>query len=326
MVKRLGMQTLCEGIETADQLEFLRAVGCEKGQGYLFGKPLRHDEVMAELAARANRKYEDFSDDAYLDAVGQISLIDGSSAATTGIEAASFVGREPIAIAELRGGAARLLAANAAFQRVLDRVGFHSFDAFLEYSTADDVDLHKHAVETCLRSKETGAEQTFDFIANGWFCTVTTSFIAEAGDRVAYLIRVIAVEGAPQVTEGILLSGVLEAADRNIFWKDIHRRFLGANQLFLDYYGFEGLDVIIGKTDEDMGWHNDEEPFRSDEMRVLAGEEIHDAHGTCYSHGELRNILANKRPLRSGNRIIGLVGYFEDVGPASDDPDWTKKG
>jgi EAL domain-containing protein (putative c-di-GMP-specific phosphodiesterase class I) len=36
----LGMQVVAEGIETAEQLEFLRALTCEYGQGYYFSRPL----------------------------------------------------------------------------------------------------------------------------------------------------------------------------------------------------------------------------------------------------------------------------------------------
>lgn len=33
------MRAVGEGIETAEQLAELRALGCEYGQGYLFGRP-----------------------------------------------------------------------------------------------------------------------------------------------------------------------------------------------------------------------------------------------------------------------------------------------
>ena len=41
MAKTLKLSLVAEGVETELQAEFLRAHGCEMGQGYLFGRPLR---------------------------------------------------------------------------------------------------------------------------------------------------------------------------------------------------------------------------------------------------------------------------------------------
>lgn len=40
----LGLTTLAEGVETAEQFELLKRYGCLRGQGYLFGKPVRAEE------------------------------------------------------------------------------------------------------------------------------------------------------------------------------------------------------------------------------------------------------------------------------------------
>ena len=44
MISDLGEASLCEGVETKEQLEFLRDAGCRIIQGYYFDKPLPHDE------------------------------------------------------------------------------------------------------------------------------------------------------------------------------------------------------------------------------------------------------------------------------------------
>ena len=36
----LGTEPLCEGVETEEQYEFLKSIGCERAQGYFFGKPM----------------------------------------------------------------------------------------------------------------------------------------------------------------------------------------------------------------------------------------------------------------------------------------------
>ena len=38
--KELLISTVAEGIETKEQMEFLKASGCNIGQGYYFSKPL----------------------------------------------------------------------------------------------------------------------------------------------------------------------------------------------------------------------------------------------------------------------------------------------
>ena len=110
-----------------------------------------------------------------------------------------------------------------------------------------------------------------------------------------------------------LFNEIINTSQDCIFWKDRERRFLGANRAFLDFYGFESVDVIIGRTDEDMGWHSDPVPFMADELRVLEGESTYKVPGICTVHGEERSIVASKRPLYDGDKIVGLVGSFSDV-------------
>ncbi len=49
----LGMRVICEGIETEAQEELLRAVGCEYGQGFLYGRSMQRADFEAFLRAHA---------------------------------------------------------------------------------------------------------------------------------------------------------------------------------------------------------------------------------------------------------------------------------
>ncbi|EGT2201848.1 EAL domain-containing protein [Clostridioides difficile] len=49
MAKAIDIKVICEGVETYEQVEFLREIGCDKVQGYLFAKPMVLDEFEKHL-------------------------------------------------------------------------------------------------------------------------------------------------------------------------------------------------------------------------------------------------------------------------------------
>ena len=49
MADQIGMKTLCEGVETMEQAEFLEEASCGRLQGYLYGKPLSYQDLMERI-------------------------------------------------------------------------------------------------------------------------------------------------------------------------------------------------------------------------------------------------------------------------------------
>jgi EAL domain-containing protein (putative c-di-GMP-specific phosphodiesterase class I) len=47
MAKSLGLSTVAEGVETAEQLELLKSMGCDQIQGYFFSRPLPAIDFLA---------------------------------------------------------------------------------------------------------------------------------------------------------------------------------------------------------------------------------------------------------------------------------------
>ena len=56
----LGITTLTEGVETLEEAEYLKQVGCERLQGYLFGKAMPLKEIMIKIGAGTLKVSEEF--------------------------------------------------------------------------------------------------------------------------------------------------------------------------------------------------------------------------------------------------------------------------
>jgi EAL domain-containing protein (putative c-di-GMP-specific phosphodiesterase class I) len=55
--KTLHLETVAEGVEQSAQVDGLRALGCQYGQGFFFAKPLRADEIDALLPRLSSRDF-----------------------------------------------------------------------------------------------------------------------------------------------------------------------------------------------------------------------------------------------------------------------------
>jgi EAL domain-containing protein (putative c-di-GMP-specific phosphodiesterase class I) len=55
LAHNLRMECIAEGVETQDQLDFLKRLGCDQAQGYLLSKPLSSEGLWSFLAAKTNR-------------------------------------------------------------------------------------------------------------------------------------------------------------------------------------------------------------------------------------------------------------------------------
>ena len=44
MAKKLNLEVVCEGVETLEQVEFLREINCDYAQGYYYSKPIPQED------------------------------------------------------------------------------------------------------------------------------------------------------------------------------------------------------------------------------------------------------------------------------------------
>jgi PAS domain S-box-containing protein len=114
-----------------------------------------------------------------------------------------------------------------------------------------------------------------------------------------------------------LFETVLANVPAAIFWKDTNSAYLGANQYFAQDAGLRSPDELIGKTDYDLAWTQQEADFyrQCDHKVMKSGQPLLNIEESQrQANGKEVYLLTNKVPLRdkSGN-IYGMLGTYMDI-------------
>lgn len=70
----LGIETVCEGVETEEQVEFLKEIGCTKLQGYYYCKPIPLEEILDRYDKGVQIGFENPDESEYYASIGRINL------------------------------------------------------------------------------------------------------------------------------------------------------------------------------------------------------------------------------------------------------------
>ena len=125
MATSLGVDTVCEGVETLDQVRFLQEIGCSKLQGYYFNKPIPYSQILERYANGRQIGYENPDESAYFEAIGRVNLYDLGVIANEDQNAFhNFFNTLPMGIVEINGGQVRFVRTNQSYRDFMDRF-FH---------------------------------------------------------------------------------------------------------------------------------------------------------------------------------------------------------
>ena len=129
MATSLGLDTVCEGVETEEQVRFLQEIGCSKLQGYYYSKPISFDTIL-ELNRKGGLIANENPDESeYYESVGRVNLFDLGVIAGGEEDAFHNVfDALPAAILEIRDGQARYVRSNRSYQDFVKR--FFNVDVY----------------------------------------------------------------------------------------------------------------------------------------------------------------------------------------------------
>ncbi|MBQ1506877.1 MAG: GGDEF and EAL domain-containing protein [Ruminococcus sp.] len=122
MLIALEFDTVCEGVETKEQAEFLQEVGCAKLQGYYFGRPAPFEGVIERNTTPAMSGYENPVETEYYAAIGKINLYDISTISSENDNAVErYFNTIPMSIIESTGDAFTLIRCNNTYRDFMEK-------------------------------------------------------------------------------------------------------------------------------------------------------------------------------------------------------------
>ena len=121
----LGIETVCEGVETAEQVEFLREIGCTKLQGFYFCKAVPLEEIVERNRKGIQIGFENPDETDYYTAIGRINLYDAAVIAQEDADRESlrnYFNTLPMAIIETTPDAFTVLRCNNTYRSFMNRM------------------------------------------------------------------------------------------------------------------------------------------------------------------------------------------------------------
>ena len=116
----LGIDTVCEGVETQEQVEFLQQIGCTKLQGFYYTKPISSEAVLERYKKGIAIGFENPAETSYYSAIGRVNLYDLASVARDDQESLGrYFNMLPMAIMESRADEFRIARGNKAYMDFL---------------------------------------------------------------------------------------------------------------------------------------------------------------------------------------------------------------
>ena len=135
MAKNLGIHSVAEGVETKEQAQFLRSIGCEALQGFYYSRPLPQSRFTDLLKEKA----ESLAEQVYWNQIGFFNFLSTTPLEEYGGESAGISEKgAPLALMECTQNQALYVYASDAYMKRIYELGYPSLKA-LEQAFNDKV-------------------------------------------------------------------------------------------------------------------------------------------------------------------------------------------
>ena len=125
----LGVDTICEGVETEEQVRFLQEIGCSKMQGYYFCKPIPLEKILERYKEGRQIGFENPEESFYFETISRVNLFDLTLLTNKSEDEYTFqnyFNTIPMGIIEIKGNQSRIVRSNQSYRDFMKR--FFNYD------------------------------------------------------------------------------------------------------------------------------------------------------------------------------------------------------
>ena len=173
MAKDIGIHTLVEGVETEEQMRFIRSIGCEKIQGWYYGRPM----PLSELESCIREKGWILEDRALKNYYNPLGSVD-------------FLTDESMALVEMNEGKLSCLFANHKFRQALATGGSSTPLHSARELNSSSSSLGRNIRAFFMNILRTGQDQALTYPKNNRYMHLTGHHISTLAGKNRHLFQV----------------------------------------------------------------------------------------------------------------------------------------
>ena len=328
MATSLGVDTVCEGVETDAQVRFLQEIGCSKLQGYYFMKPVPPVQILERYTEEIQNGFEDPRAAAYYDTMGRVNLYDLSFMANIDDSVIkNTFDIVPMGVMEVNsdGNRVRYVRSNQSYRDFMKRAfGFDLSDPNMEYIVPKEgpgSDFMK-ALEACRDNGNRAFinEEMADGSVAHSFARIIGKNPVDGTESIA--IAVLSITEPDENTTYADIARALAADYYNLFLIDLdtndyteYSSQVGGEELLVVRHGKDFFESARRDTMTRI-YEEDREPFlrmfsKENILRDLAAQGVFTTTYRLIDTGEPMYVNMKITRLRGGNRIILGVSIID---------------
>ncbi len=166
LVNGLGSETVAEGVETVNQVEFLKEIGCTRLQGYFYSKPVPIDTILERYRNGKGIGFENPAEFAYYSAIGNINLYDMSFATEGDESLKNYFNTMPMFIIELGDREYSFIRGNRTYREYMQSHYPEFVESGKTIFSFDENEIAFEYADALERCKETGEKIVTDARTN----------------------------------------------------------------------------------------------------------------------------------------------------------------